>query len=52
MNNAPFIFLKQADSDEQGHRYFHIVDDLEADDFQEGKMTLWHLRNDHFAWLG
>jgi serine/threonine protein kinase len=52
LDSAPFIFLKQADSDEQGHRYYHFVDDLEADDFQEGKMTLWHLRNDHFAWLG
>jgi len=46
------IFVKQSHSDEQGHRHFHIVGDLEADDFQDGKLTLGHIQNDHFAWLG
>ncbi len=50
MEDARFTFLKQAYSDEQGHRYFQIVGDFEADGFQDGKLTLWHLRNDHFAW--
>jgi serine/threonine protein kinase len=51
-DDARFTFLKQACSDEQGHRYFQIVGDFEADGFEDGKLTLWHLRNDHFAWLG
>ena len=52
MDDAQFTFVKQACSDEQGHRYFHIVGDSEADVYQDGKLTLWQLRNDHFAWLG
>jgi len=50
--SARFTFLKQIDGDGQGHRYFHIVGDREADGVEDGKLTLWHLRNDHFAWLG
>ena len=52
LNSAQFTSLKQAYTDDQGHRFFHIVSDLEADDWEEGKLTLWHIRNDHFAWLG
>ncbi len=52
LEDARFTFLKQVSSDEYGHRYFQIVGDVDADDFQEEKLTLWHLRNDHFAWLG
>jgi len=52
MDDARFTFLKQAYGDEQGHRYFQIVGDIEADGFQDGKLTMWDLRNDHFAWLG
>ena len=51
-DSGQLIFLKQSHSDEQGHRHFHIVGDLEADDFQDGKLTLGQLQNDHFAWLG
>ena len=29
-----------------------IVAVVEADTVQEEKLNLWHLRNDHFAWLG
>src|SRR5438094_1218014 len=50
--DARFTFLKQVSSDEQGHRFFQIVGDVEADDFDDDKLTVWHLRNDHFAWLG
>jgi len=50
MEDARFTFLKQAYSDERGNKYFQIVGDFEADGFQDGKLTLWHLRNDHFAW--
>ena len=52
MDDARFTFLKQAYGDEQGHRYFQIVGDIEADGFQDGKLTMWDLRNDHYAWLG
>jgi hypothetical protein len=52
LESAQFTFLKRTDRDEQGHRFFNVVSDLEADAFQEeGKLSLWHLRNDHFAWL-
>jgi len=52
LDSAQFTCLKQTYSDEQGHRYFHIVGDLEADAFEDDKLTLWHLKQDHFAWLG
>jgi serine/threonine protein kinase len=51
LEDARFTFLKQTCSDEHGHRFFQIVGDFEADGFQDGKLTLWDLRNDHFAWL-
>ena len=50
--NALFTFLKQAGRDPYGHRFFEVVTDLEADDYQESKLTLWHLQDDHNAWLG
>ena len=49
--DARFMFLKQSDSDSEGHRFFQVADDLEADDYQDGKLTLWHLDQDHWAWL-
>ncbi|MHB8520944.1 MAG: protein kinase domain-containing protein [Limisphaerales bacterium] len=51
-DSAQFTFLKQTGSDERGHRFFHIVCDFEADDFQDRKLTLWDFQSDHFAWLG
>jgi serine/threonine protein kinase len=51
-DNALFTFLKQVHADTYGHRYFVIVGDLEADDFQDTKLTLGHLRDDHYAWVG
>ena len=51
LESAQLTFLKSQGED-QGHRFFHIVSDLEADRFEEEKLSLWHLRNDHFAWLG
>jgi len=52
LNSAQFTCLKQAYRDDQGHRYYQIVSDLEADSCDEGKLTLWQIRNDHCAWLG
>lgn len=51
-DNALFTFVKQAHRDPFGHRFFEIVPDIEADDFQDSKLTLWHLQDDHLAWLG
>ena len=51
-DSALFTFLKQSGRDPYGHRFFEIVPDLEADDFQDAKLTLWHLQDDHQAWLG
>ena len=52
LNNAQFTSLKRTHTDEQGHRYFQIVSDREADGFEDGKLTIGHLKNDHFAWIG
>jgi len=52
VNSAQLTSLKQAYTDAEGHRYFHIVSDSEADNWEEGKLTLWQIRNDHFAWVG
>ncbi|HVK57338.1 MAG TPA: hypothetical protein VM735_01050 [Candidatus Kapabacteria bacterium] len=51
-DNALFTFLKLLGRDPYGHRFFEIVSDIEADDFQDAKLTLWHLQDDHQAWLG
>jgi len=51
-DNALFTFVKEAHRDPYGHRFFEVVSDLEADDYQDAKLTLWHLQDDHLAWLG
>ena len=51
-DSALFTFLKESGRDPYGHRFFEIVPDLEADDYQDSKLTLWHLQDDHQAWLG
>ena len=51
-DSALFTFLKQSGRDPYGHRFFEVVSDLDADDFQDSKLTLWHLQDDHNAWLG
>jgi len=50
--SALFTFIKLVDRDPYGHRYYEIVSDLEADDFQDGKLTLANIHDDHLAWLG
>ncbi|MBM3841167.1 MAG: hypothetical protein FJ398_25075 [Verrucomicrobia bacterium] len=49
---AEFTFLKEVCRDEEGHRFLQIVGDLEADNFQSGKLTLAHLAEDRSAWVG
>jgi serine/threonine protein kinase len=51
-DSALFTFLRLSGRDPYGHRFFEIVSDLDADDFQDAKLTLWHLQDDHQAWLG
>ncbi|MBM3882089.1 MAG: hypothetical protein FJ387_20605 [Verrucomicrobia bacterium] len=52
-DSAQFLYLKQTHRDDHGHRFFLVVvDELEADEFGEGRLTLWQAGNDHFAWLG
>jgi hypothetical protein len=46
------IFLKEAHRDEEEHRYYEVTSDLEADDVNDEKLSLWHLRDDHQAWIG
>ncbi len=50
--SALFTFVREAHRDPYGHRFFEICSDLEADDVKDGKLTLWHLQDDHLAWLG
>lgn len=47
-----FTFLKEVCRDEEGHRFFQVVGDLESDNFEDGKLTLAHLVDDHSAWVG
>ena len=49
--DAVFICLREVHRDGEGHRFYELSGDLEADEFQDGKLTLWHLRDDHSAWL-
>ncbi len=49
---AEFTFVKELSRDEEGHRFFEIVGDLEADFFEGQKLTLRQLATDHTAWLG
>jgi serine/threonine protein kinase len=51
-DTAPFTFLKRVHRDKLGHSFYQIVSDLEADPFQEGALTLAHVAEDHFAWVG
>jgi serine/threonine protein kinase len=49
---APFTFLKQISADTEGHRFYEVVGDLEADFYLEERLTLDRLASDPMAWLG
>ncbi len=49
--SASFIFLKRRFTSPEGHRFYDMVGELEADTDFNGPVTLFHFRNDHFAWL-
>ena len=50
--SARFTFLRLSSATEDGHRFYEITDDFHAEDFENGKLSLWSVRNDHFAWIG
>jgi serine/threonine protein kinase len=50
-DSADFLFLKQCHREPNGHRYFQVVDELEADELENSRLTLRHLANDRQAWL-
>jgi serine/threonine protein kinase len=47
-----FTFLRESGRDDQGHRFFQIVGDSEADDRQDEKLNLAHLATDRSTWVG
>ncbi|MCF7764678.1 MAG: hypothetical protein K9N62_13490 [Verrucomicrobia bacterium] len=49
---ACLFSLKLNHQDEQGHRFYSIVTEEEADRFQGIGLTLHALQNDHLAWIG
>ncbi len=49
--SVDFVFLRRSHSDAQGHRYYSVVDELEADNVEGGKLTLRHVSTDRQAWL-
>lgn len=49
---APFTFLKQISSDTEGHRFYEMCGDLEADMYGEDRLTLDRLASDPTSWLG
>lgn len=51
-DNAPFVYLRRVHTDDQGHTYWHAVDEFEADTTPTGRANLAQLRHDHRAWLG
>lgn len=48
---ALFTFLRLAYTDGEGHRYYEIVNDLEADMANDNPLTLDQLARDPCAWL-
>jgi serine/threonine protein kinase len=51
-DSAQFVFLKQTSADAKGDHFYRVVDELDADEVQDGKLTLSRLRSDRQAWVG
>jgi serine/threonine protein kinase len=49
---APYTFLKQISSDTEGHRFYEVCGDLEADMYGEDRLTIDRLATDPTAWIG
>lgn len=49
---APFTFLKSLYRDSEGHTFFQIVSDSEADKIDGNPLNLAQRSEDHFAWIG
>ena len=50
--NAEFVYLRQSGTDEEGHRFWLVVDEFEADAVDGTRMNLGRLAQDHTSWLG
>lgn len=51
-DNASFTYLKRKATDPWGNRFYSVTgDDLEAEDFQDRKLTVWEAREDPSAWI-
>ncbi len=51
-DTARFVYMRRSHADEEGHTFWHAVDELEADPTDGGRAHLAQLRNDHHAWVG
>jgi hypothetical protein len=49
---AAFTFLRKAFQDDFGHRFYAVVNDIEADYLGDDRLTLANLGSDAYAWLG
>lgn len=50
-DNSQYTFVKRSYTDPWANNFYQICEDIEADDYQEGKLTIWNLRDDPLAWL-
>lgn len=50
-DNASFVYLHLAHSDDEGHTFWRAVDESQADELEGRPATLARLAHDHRAWL-
>jgi hypothetical protein len=50
-DNAAFVHLHFDHEDEEGHAFWHVVDEFEADVVDGAKANVESLRRNHRAWL-
>jgi hypothetical protein len=51
-DSALFTFLRLAARDPAGDCFYEIASDADADAFEEGRLTLANIHDDHRAWIG
>ena len=49
-STAELTYLREVSQDEEGHRFYQVVDELEADARNGARLNLGHLRDDPHAW--
>lgn len=50
--SAAFVYLRQTQTDDDGHTFWHAVEESEADQIGGVRANLAQLKNNHQAWLG